>query len=311
MCAAIPAVREDAMKFSELASRFLQYKALRGHFTARTAECYGLAIAQFRGFLQERGLDDDVKNFNGDTLSDFAGWLAGHGNRASSVNVKLAALSSLAKYGMTVKGAKGYVLTENPVARVERPRKQAPRERYLLAEEIRAILSVEAPACERLALRLLVETQLRASAAANARVRDLTLDGDRVRLSVVEKGGNPDTFALSRELGDALLESLKLREAGPDDHILVGSSGRPYTRTSLSEMVRKLARRAGVTRIPVRAHLFARHSPASLAGQAGASEFEIMALLRHRSPGTAKRYVHGVKADAVRERVRELIGAGT
>lgn len=297
------------MQLSRLASDFLRYKAARG-CSPRTAEEYDRTFGQFRAFLASKGLDDDVRNFTGDTVAEFVEYVAAHGAKASSINTKLAALSSLGGYGLKIKTPRGkYTLSENPVSRVERPKRQQPPERYLYAQEIRDLLAVDAPACERLALRFLLDTQLRASAAANARVRDLSADGERLFLHVIEKGNRHEVVELSPDLAKVLLEVLKQREAGSDDPLLVNSKGVAYTRTSLSEMVARLARRAGITRLPVRAHLLARHSPASLAGQAGATEFEIAAMLRHANTATARRYVHGVTGEAARERVREMLGA--
>lgn len=302
----IPTFRGDTVQFSRLASDFIRYKAARGG-APRTGELYDVAFSQFRTFLTLTGREDDVRNFTGDTVAEFVGYLAGHGAAASTASVRLSALSSLGAYGARTKDARGrYILPENPVLRVERPRRQRPPERYLYAQEIRDILSA-APPRERLVLRFLLDTQLRASAAVNAKVRDLSQDGDRLLLSVVEKGNRHDTVEVPPDLAEALLEWLKHREADPDDPLLVNAYGRAYTRTSLSEMVSRSARRAGVTRLPVRAHLFARHSPASLAGQTGATEFEIAAMLRHANTATARRYVHGVTGDAARERVRDLL----
>jgi site-specific recombinase XerD len=295
------------MQLSRLCSDFIRYKAARGG-APRTAENYELAFGQFRAFLTSKGLDDDIRNFTGDEVAGFVEYLNGLGVKANSTNTKLAALSSLGDYGLKIKTSRGkYVLSENPVSRVERPKPDKPHERYLYAQEIRDLLAVSAPAYERLALRLLLDTQLRASAAAKARVRDLSQDGERLLLHVVEKGGRHDTVELPLDLAEALLAVLKQREAGPDDPLLVNSKGVAYTRTSLSEMIARLARRAGITRLPVRAHLLARHSPASLAGQAGATEFEIAAMLRHASTATARRYVHGVAGETARRRVRELL----
>lgn len=295
------------MRFSEFATGYVRGLAIRGT-SRRTCENYELAYCQFRGYLQSRGLDDDVKNFNGDVCVGFAEYLAAGGNKPSSVNTKLAALSSLARYGMRTKlpGRGKYILNENPIERVERPKRQRPREKYLYRDEIRAIFEAATP-YERLALTLMFETNLRVSALVNASVRDLSLDGDRVLLSVEEKGGNHDTFVLSAAVAEPLLKLLKEREAEPDEPLLVNSAGRRFTRTHFSDMVSRIARRAGVTRLPVRSHLFGRHSPASLAGQNGSSVFEIAAMLRHRDANTAKRYVHGVTADAARARVRELM----
>jgi site-specific recombinase XerD len=295
------------MRFSELATDYVRSMAVKGK-SPRTCENYDLAYGQFRAFLQSRGLADDLRHFNGETCGEFAEYLATGGNKASSVNTKLAALASLARYGMRSKqrGKDKYILTENPIERVERPKAKKPREKYLYRDEIRAMFSV-ATAYERLTLTLLFETNLRVSALVNANVGDLSLDGDRVLLSVVEKGDNPDTFVLSPEVAEPLLETLKLREAKATEPLLVNQGNRRFTRTHFSDMVARIARRAGITRIPVRAHMFARHSPASIAGQNGANVFEIAAMLRHRDANTAKRYVHGVTADAARAKVRELV----
>lgn len=295
------------MQFGRLASDFLRYKAARGG-SPNTAQTYEIIFGQFRAYLASLGLDDDIRHFTGDTVAGFMEYLAGHGVKASTIATKVAALSSLGEYGMKTKNPRGkYVLAENPVARVERPQRGPSPERYLYAQEIRAMLSVEAPAHERLVLAFLMDTQLRATAAVSAKVRDLSQDGDRLLLSVIEKGNRPHLVTLSQGLAVGLLEMLKQREAQPDEPILVNSQGRAYTRTALSQMISRLALRAGITRIPVRAHLFARHSPASLAGQAGATEFEIAALLRHANTATARKYTHGVTAEAARERVREML----
>lgn len=59
---------------------------------------------------------------------------------------------------------------------------------------------------------------------------------------------------------------LKLREAKADEPLLVNERGQSYTRTSLSELVRRLARKAGITRLTVRAHVL-RHLVATLRRQ--------------------------------------------
>jgi site-specific recombinase XerD len=305
----LPVFRDSVTKFSVFAAGYVKYLRTHRGVSERTCENYELAYGQLRAYLHGQGLPDEVKTFNADVCEAFAQYLTNGGNKPSSVNTKLAALSSLARYGMRTKseGRDKYVMSDNPVERIERPKRQKPRERYLYRDEIRAMLGVEAPANERLALAFLFETQLRASAAVNANVRDLSFDGERLVLSVTEKGGNPDTFILDPALAEPLLESLKLRQAEPDEALLVNLHGHRYTRTHLSDMVLRLARKAGITRIPVRAHVFARHSPASLAGQDGASVFEIAAMLRHRNANTANRYVHGVTGDAARARVRALV----
>jgi site-specific recombinase XerD len=305
----IPTWRGDDMTLPDLIAKYIADP--RYLSTARSKETYEHCLRQFLTYLvTEAKADTGLRQFTPEHVEGFVGWLYRHEMVNSSVNLRLSALSGLAKYGMQQRLRGKPLIDANPVDFVKRPKNARPKEKYLTAVEIRALLATDCPANERLALALLFDTQLRVSAAVNAKVKDLRLDGDSVRLSVVEKGDNPDTFLLSPDVAAALCASLKEREAGPEETLLVNTRGEAYTRQTLSEAVARVARRAGVTRVRVGAHLFARHSPASLAGQDGASEFEIAAMLRHRSTATAKRYVHGVVAETARDRVRGLLNGG-
>jgi site-specific recombinase XerD len=296
------------MQLSRLSTDYIRHLAMSRGASPRTCESYDLAYRQYLHHTQELGLQDSVKNFTPETLQSWVEAMLAAGAKRSSVGMKLAALASLGKWAKTRKDERGkYVLDENPVERIERPRKNKPARTFLTADEVRSILSVQCQPCERLALRVLVETQARVSEVANAKVSDLQLDGDRVAMRVKRKGGEYDLVRLSPETSATLLDTLKQREAGADEPVLVNTAGGAYSRTNLSDMVARLARRAGVTRVSfVGAHLFARHTPASLAAQAGASVPEIAAMLGHADLSTARHYVHGVAADAARDRVRAL-----
>jgi len=304
----IPAVGGETMQLSRLATDYVRHLAVARAASPRTCECYDLAYRQFLFHLQERGLQDAVKHFTPDNVQSWVETMLEAGIKRSSVGMKLAALASLGRWAKTRKDERGkYVLDENPIERIERPKKSRPAPKFLTADELRAILAVECRPCERLALRALVETQARVSELARARVSDLHLDGDRVGVQVTRKGGRADLVWLSPETSALLLDALKHREAGAVEPALVNTAGRAYTRSSLSELVARLAKRAGVTRVKwIGAHLFARHTPASLAARAGASVPEIAAMLGHADLASARHYVHGVTADAARDRVRAL-----
>ena len=295
------------MTFSSLYEKYLKYRAFKGG-SERTDGNYKLAYKQFVTYLANRALKDDVRNFTAENVEGFAQAFHAGGMKGSSIGTKLAALSSLGTYA-TRPGVD--VLQFNPAdKRVERPKRLRPAEKYLFKHEVEALLAVDCMPTERLALLLLLDTNVRASELVNAKVKNLSLDGERVVLAITVKGGQPETVELGEDVAKMLLDSLKLREAGPDEALIVSSANHAYTRTSLSEMVAKLAKRAGITRIPVRAHLLARHTPASHLGQDGASVFEIAALLRHKDTSTASKYVHGVDARVARERLREMRKGG-
>lgn len=294
------------MQLSALVTDFIRYRARNA--AERTLDNYQRACDQYVSYITAiEKLPDSIRHFTPETLEGFINHCDTDGLKASSINVKLSALSELADYGMKAKHNGKYILDENPLTRIERPKAQRPKQRFLVRDEILAMLRVEAAAEDRLALATLFHTTLRATAFCEAKVKHLSQDGENVRLSVVEKGDNPDTFVLPAEIAEPLVDSLKLREAGQEDALFVTPRGVAWTRHTLSAMVARLARRAGITRTRVGAHLFARHSTATIAGQNGASVFEIAAMLRHRDTNTAKKYVHGVSAEAVRGRVRDLV----
>lgn len=299
----------ETMTFTELAQKRLADLRSDGG-SERTDQNYTEAYELFKDSLKAQGLNDDVREFTPENVDHFKSWyIAQKGvTKTSSLSNRLAALASLGKWGAQHGKGKGHrYLASNPLDAVSRPKKNKPEERWLYVAEIRALLDVECPVNERIALAMLFYTNLRASAASNAKVRDLSLDGDQVKLSVLEKGGKRDVFDLPAELAEPMIAYLKQREAGPDEIILVSSTGKPFGRSGLSEMVARLALKAGITRVPVRAHLFARHSPASIAGQKGASAFEIAAMLRHSDLSTARKYTHGVSANAPRKLVMDLV----
>ena len=230
----------------------------------RTLDTYDATHRQYITFLAGQHIDDDIRHFTPDTVEAFAAYLQDRGLKATSISTALAALASLGDFGVKTKDAKGrYYLAENPLTRVYRPKRQRPREKYLSREELRSLIAVEAPAVERLAVSMLIDTALRASELVNANVADLRLDGDRLILAVKVKGRRHQEVTVGAQVGGVLLESLKLREAAPGAPLLVTTRGARYTRTSLSEMVSKLAKRAGVVRIAVRAHVL-RHSVATM-----------------------------------------------
>lgn len=296
------------MQFSRLANDYLRHLTSVKGCSARTEETYGDAYQGFLTYVTGTlGAQDSVRAFTPEAVEAWMTALLTDGRKRSTVTMKLACLSSLGKWAKTRKDERGkYVLAENPVERIERPRKERAVKSYLTVDEVRAMFRVDCLPGERLVLSALVETQARASELVTATVGDLQIEGDRVVLRITRKGGRTELVRLSVSVSVALLEALKQREAEPTDPVFVNGAGAAYTRSALYELVARLARRAGITRLKVGPHLLARHTPASLAAQGGASVPEIAAMLGHADLSTARHYVHGVTADAVRDRVRML-----
>jgi site-specific recombinase XerD len=300
------------MQLSRLADQFVAYLGAYRGYSPRTIENYRLAYGQLQAFLQLQGLTDDVRHFTGDVVEAFARYLAAGGNRANSVNTKLAALSSLAVYAMRTKDSRGkYILADNPLARIERPQRQRVNRRFLHRDEAKALLTVECPANERVAIDLIFDTGLRVSELCRANVEDLWEDAKgQLVLTVTVKGRGRSQEKVHVPLGRAVAERLRAllghREAGPEEPLLVNQSGLRYLRTVLFDMIARRARQAGIERIPVRAHTL-RHTYNVVArSEAGLDEVQRAGLLNQTDTASVRRYDHLLPDETLeaRERVR-------
>lgn len=311
MRGSIPVFRESAMTFSKLARDYVVYLGSYKGASGRTCENYDLAYGQFRGYLQGLGLQDDVKHFNADTVQGFAQYLAAGGNQSNSVNTKLAALGSLARYGMRIKVGRGYALADNPLARVERPTRQRHERKFLYGPELRMLLGAECSPAEHLAIRLFAENGIRVSALVGANVEDFQDANGTFVLLIVPKGRGRQTERVPKPLGqetaEKLIAYLKHREAGAKEPLLVNREGNRYLRTVLSSAVALVARRAGITRFQVRAHAL-RHTWNVVARvEADLDGPQRGACLDHLDTRSVTKYDHLLPSEAVEsfERVRD------
>jgi len=301
------------MQLSRLAADYLRHVGAYRGYSPRTCECYDLAYRQFVAYLMHHGLTDDVRHFTGKAVDGFAHYLAEVGKlRPNSVRIRLSALSSLAKYGMRALDARDRpYLDANPVDRIERPQKQRPHRPFLYREELRALVAVEAAPGEALARDLFLDTGARVSELARANVEDLARTGDgALVLSLVVKGqGRREERVptpLGAAVGERIMDWLLARNlpAGPEP-LLVNREGRRYTRSTLSEVIARLARRAGITRVRVRAHTL-RHTYSVIAHAARVDRAARARMLNHLDQSTLQVYDHVLDAEvaAAREQVR-------
>jgi integrase len=229
------------MRLSSLAQRYLADP--RYIESPRSKDTYDHCIGQFITFLETQGLANSVESFTPASVEGFIQYLFEEKRlNPTTVNLRLSALAGLARYAMQTLDRGRYIMDSNPVDRIKRPRNAQPREKYLALSEVRAILEADCHENERLALMLIVDQPLRATEYCTARVRDLVLDGNRVALTVRVKGGKYRAKPLGPRVAERLIASLKQREAGPEETLLLNTQGKAYTRQNLSEMISRCQR---------------------------------------------------------------------
>src|SRR5437016_588999 len=152
------------MSLSKMVAEALQYLGNVRNYAPTTVESYEISFDQFRHFLYSKGLPDDVRQFTGDNVFRFAESLAQKKQKASTVVIRLSALSTIANTLIKLKDARGKpYLTQNPTRTFEWPTVDVPETKFLLPDELAAFLAVERPLRESIARDLLVDTGLRCS----------------------------------------------------------------------------------------------------------------------------------------------------
>lgn len=143
---------------------------------------------------------------------------------------------------------------------------------------------------------LLLSTGLRISEALNIRESDIS-EG---RLLITRKGGKKSavylpghTLSNLRELTQTTgheVENLQDNGASASPLVFVTRTGRPWRRTNVNALLRKLSLGAGI-RKTVSAHVL-RHTHATLALEMGVALHHLQDSLGHKDPRTTRRYDH-------------------
>lgn len=166
---------------------------------------------------------------------------------------------------------------------------------YLKAEEVERVLAASDTSTsgglrDRALLLLLARLGLRTGDVRQLRLGDIDWTTGSLRLQ--GKGRREARLPLTQEIGDALLAYVERgRPAAPYDHVFLGTRPpiRPWGHSSVSAVVGKYLRRAGVTN-PRPGTQVLRHSAATEMLRRGGSLQEIGAVLRHRSCDTTAIY---------------------
>jgi site-specific recombinase XerD len=174
------------------------------------------------------------------------------------------------------------------VERIPYPKDPKKLPTILSRSEVRALLGSTRDLKELTILSTLYAAGLRASETANLQIPDL--DSERMVIVVRQGKGGKDRLTM---LSPKLLELLRdyWRHYRPSTWLFPGKNPRlPIVRETVSNAVKRTARRAGITKC-ISAHTL-RHSFATHLLEAGCDLSAIQRLLGHSSIRTTSRYLH-------------------
>jgi integrase/recombinase XerD len=274
---------------------------LTGLRSARTRRAYAGDVAVWLGWLAER--DTDVLAAGRVHVDLWAATQLDAGAAASSVRRRLSALSSFYRYcaahdltdRVPTQGVARPVVDPDYTATVGLDRDQA---RLLVAA---ADADVGAQALRTAAVvRLLLHNALRVDEACAADVADLGQDSGHRVLRVVRKGARKAKIPLTPAKVIALEAYLaeRAQRAGVGEWrqltgpLLATVAGGRLRQGHLWELVRRLARTAGIDAWEQLSPHSLRHSAITFALDAGASLRDVQDYAGHKDPRTTRRYDH-------------------
>jgi site-specific recombinase XerD len=269
--------------------------------SARTRRAYAGDLRGWLAWLDERGIDVLAA---GRVHVDL--WVTGQlgqGAEAASVRRRLSALSSFYRYcaahdlvgRIPVAGVARPVVNPDYTATIGLDRDQA-RALVAAADADRGPQALRTAAV----IRLLLHNALRVDEACAADVADLGTDAGHRVLRVMRKGARRAKVPLTPATAAALDAYLagRARRAGHDNvrrlagPLLATASGGRLRQSHLWELVRRLARAAGIEAWDQLSPHSLRHSAITFALDAGTALRDVQDYAGHKDPRTTRRYDH-------------------
>ena len=235
-----------------------------------------------QSFIGETGLDPASV-----TVADIVDWLASRTLSKRSQARFLSALRSFFAWMMLEKER-----ADNPCDGVDFPKLGRYLPEVLSQEEVAAILESVVPGnwqqCrDRAILEVLYGCGLRVSEASGLHVSDVFLEDGFVR--VIGKGNKQRLVPLGEVAAECVRNYLMVRPFDTDD-LFVNRSGRPLSRVSIFNLVKRQAMAAGIHK-EISPHTF-RHSFATHLVENGADLRVVQEMLGHESILTTEIYTH-------------------
>lgn len=176
--------------------------------------------------------------------------------------------------------------------KIERPKKKNTLPNILSVGEVKKIIDSTSNIKHKCVISLLYSAGLRRSELINLKL-DSILSG-QMQIKISNSKGNKDRYVgLSSHLLQLLREYFK--EFKPKEWLIEGQKGEQYSATSILNVVKKAAKRAGISR-RVTPHML-RHSFATHHLESGTDLRYIQEFLGHSSSKTTEIYTHVAKTD--------------
>ena len=258
--------------------------ALAGYlagYRGLTREACTLDLRQFTAWCRARSVP--LFAVRRADIEMFARELEAKGRARATVTRRLSTIAGFCKYAVEEE-----LLDHSPAAHVRRPRLDYESHATALdRNEVGALLVAAGlgPAAEHALISLLALNGLRVPEATGADVEHLGLERAHRTLVITRKGGKVVTIPLAPRTARAIDLAIGERSGGA---LFLSADGRRLDRHGAARIVRRVTRRAGITK-QVGPHTL-RHAFIAAALDAGVPLRDVQEAASHADPRTTMRY---------------------
>jgi integrase/recombinase XerD len=253
--------------------------ALAG-YRGLTREAYSLDLRQFTTWCRARSMA--LFSVRRADIESFARELEARGRARATITRRLCTVAGFYRYAVEEE------LDHSPAAHVRRPRVDYESHAVALDRNELGALLVAAglgPPPEHALVSLLALNGLRVSEATGTDIEHLGLERGHRTLTITRKGGKVVTIPLAPRTARAIDLAIGERTDGP---VFLAADGRRLDRHGAGRIVRKTARRAGITKA-VTPHTL-RHAFITAALDARVPLRDVQEAASHADPRTTMRY---------------------
>lgn len=259
-----------------------EYKTMliRRRYSKNTYITYTSMFQDFLNFLKGQ----DVDTVTDEDIREYQDYLVT--KRKVAISTQNQAINAIKFYFEKVKGG------ERKTYYIERPRKEYKLPKTLSKEEVLRLLRISTNRKHKIVIGILYSGGLRLSELLNLKVTDVSFDQGLIYIRNAK--GKKDRVTL---LSEAIKEDMVnyIEEYKPYEWLLESPKRGKYSQTSVGNIVKQTAHRAGI-RKKVTPHML-RHSFATHLLEQGVDIRYIQELLGHSSPNTTMIYTHVSSAD--------------
>lgn len=256
---------------------FRKYKELLDlkQYAANTKKIYCSYFKQFINYFENEELDDLTTSQINEYLLELIK------KKNVSISQQNQRINAIKFYYEKVRGREKQHFT------LHRPRKEKKLPKVLSKKEVEKIINACNNIKHKCILMAIYSAGLRRSEVINLKINDI--DSDRMLINVIASKGKQDRVSLLSERLLCLLRKY-YKKYKPKEFLFEGLNGGKYSATSVANVIKKAAQKAGIKK-NVTPHML-RHSFATHLLENGTSLRYIQELLGHKSSQTTEIYTH-------------------